>query len=87
MPFPLVLGCDRPDVGVDAENSEVVQKTPHSFFLLYPRGIRTPTSSPNITRFGSLVSSMRATNPANRIRLLRSIASMLSIPVITRVSR
>ena len=38
MPFPLVLGCDRPLVGVDAENSEVVQETPDPFFLLPPRG-------------------------------------------------
>ena len=41
MPFPLVLGCDRPLVGVDAKNSEVVQETPHPFFLLRPRGDRT----------------------------------------------
>ena len=40
-----------------------------------------PTSSRNITHFSSLVSSMRATNPANRIRLLCIIASMLSLPV------
>ena len=46
MPFPLVLGCDRPLVGVDAENSEVVQKTPHPFFLLSPRGTRTPHEFP-----------------------------------------
>ena len=42
MPFPLVLGCNRPLVGVDAEDSEVVQKTPHPFFLLPPRGTRIP---------------------------------------------
>ena len=46
-----------------------------------------PTNSPNITRFGSLVSSMRATNPANKIRLLRKVASMLSFPVLISVSR
>ena len=46
MIFPLVLGCDRRLVGVDAENSEVVQKTPHPFFLLYPRGTRTPHEFP-----------------------------------------
>ena len=34
MPFPLVLGSDRPLVGVDAEKFEVVQKTPHPFFRL-----------------------------------------------------
>ena len=58
MPFPLVLGCNRPLVGVDAENPEVVQKTPHPFFLLSPAEPAPPTSSPNITHFGSLVSSM-----------------------------
>ena len=42
MPFLLVLGCDRPLVGVDAENSEVVQETPHPHFLLPPRGDRNP---------------------------------------------
>ena len=77
-PFHLVLGCSRPLVGVDAESSEAVEETPHLFFFLPPpRSWRPPTSSPNITHFGSLVSSMRATNPANRIRLLRKIASML----------
>ena len=40
------------------------------------------------TRFVSLVSSMRATNPANKIRLPRMIASVLSLPVfIISVSR
>ena len=46
MPFPLVLGCDRPLVGVDADNSMVVQKTPHLFFLLSPRGTCTPREFP-----------------------------------------
>ena len=87
MPFPLVLGCDRPLVGVDAETSEVVQETPHPFFLLPPEETAPPTSAPNITHFGSRVSFMRATAPANRIRLLRSVASILSLPVFTRVSR
>ena len=32
------------------------------------------TSSPNINHFGSLLSSMHASNPANRIRLLHTIA-------------
>ena len=45
------------------------------------------TNSPNITHFGSLVSSMRATNPANKIRLLRKVASMLSLPVLMSVSK
>ena len=43
--------------------------------------------SPNITHFDSLVSSMRATNPANKIRLRRKVASMLSLPVLISVSR
>ena len=46
-----------------------------------------PTSYPNMTHFGSLASSMRATNRANKICLLRIIASMLSFPVLLRVSR
>ena len=46
-----------------------------------------PTNSPNITHFGSLVSSMRATNSANKIRLLRKVAWMLSLPVLIGVSR
>ena len=46
-----------------------------------------PTSSPNMTHFGSLVSSMRGTNPANKIRLLRKVASILSLPVLRSVSR
>ena len=46
VPFPLVLGCDRPLVGVDAENFEVVQKTPHLFFFLLPRGTRPPPRVP-----------------------------------------
>ena len=45
MPFPLVLGCDRPRVGVDAETSEVVQETPHPFVLLPPIGDRSPHES------------------------------------------
>ena len=70
-PFPLVLGCSRPLVGVDAESSEVVQETPHPLFSWPPIQPAPPTISTNITHFGSLVSSMRATNPANKIRLLR----------------
>ena len=44
-----------------------------------------PTISMNITHFDSLVSSMRATNPANKIRLLRKVASMLSLRLNKRV--
>ena len=46
MPFLLILGCDRPLAGVDAENSEVVQKTLNPLFLLSPRGTRTPHEFP-----------------------------------------
>ena len=46
MPFSLVLDCDRPLVGVDAESSEVVQKTPHPFSLLSPRRTRNPHEFP-----------------------------------------
>ena len=34
MAFPLILGCDRPLVGVDAENSEVVQETLREQYIL-----------------------------------------------------
>ena len=42
MPFPLVLGCSRPLVGVDTESSEVVQETPHPLFFLAPHTARAP---------------------------------------------
>ena len=46
------------------------------------------TKSPNIMHFGNLVSSMRATNPTNKIRHLRKVASMLLLLVlIISVSR
>ena len=41
-PFPLVLGCSRLLVGVDAESSEVVQETPHPLFFLAPHTARAP---------------------------------------------
>ena len=45
-------------------------------------------SPPNVTHFGSLMSSIRATNSAKRIRLLlRIIAFMLSLPVLMSASR
>ena len=41
--FPLVLGCSRLLlVGVDAENSEVVQETLHPLFFLAPHAARAP---------------------------------------------
>ena len=40
-PFPLVLDCSRPLVGVDAESSEIVQETLHPFFFLPPPPART----------------------------------------------
>ena len=58
----------------------------HSFS--WPPTQPAPTAnSPNITHFGSLVSSTRATNPANKISLLRKVASMFSLPVLISVSR
>ena len=39
---PLVLGCSRPLVSVDAESSEVVHETPHSLFFLSPHTARAP---------------------------------------------
>ena len=41
-PFPLVLSCSRPLVGVDVESSEVVQETPHPLFFLVPHTARAP---------------------------------------------
>ena len=41
-PFPFVLGCSRLLVGVDAESSEIVQKTPHSLFFQAPHTARAP---------------------------------------------
>ena len=79
-PFPLVLGCTRPLASVDTKRSE------RSFPIYYFSGPSTQpvprTNSPNMTPFGSLVSSLRATTPSNKIRLLRIHASMLSLPVL-----
>ena len=47
----------------------------------------SPTTSPNITHFGNLVSSMRATYPMNNIRVLRVVTSILSLPVLIIVTR
>ena len=58
------------------------RKHPIHSFSWPPTQPAPPTISPNITHFGSLVSSMRTTNPANKIRLLRKVASMLSLPVL-----
>ena len=63
------------------------KKHPIHSFPCPPTQPAPPNISPNITYFGSLVSSMRATNPANKIRLLRKVASMLSLPVLRSVSR
>ena len=55
------------------------KKPPIHSFAWPPTQPAPPTIYPNITHFGSLVTSMRATNPANKIRLLRTVASMLSM--------
>ena len=56
------------------------RKHPIHSFSLRPTQPEPPTISPNITHFGSLVSPMRATYPANKVCLLRKVASMLSYP-------
>ena len=58
----------------------------HSFSWPPTQPALPSTNSPNITHFGSLVSSMRATNPTKKIRLLRKVASMLSLPILISVS-
>ena len=63
------------------------RKHPIYYFSCPPTQPAPPINFPNITHFGSLVSFMRATNPANRIPLLRKVASMLSLPVLIGVSR
>lgn len=50
----------------------------HSSLPRPPAETAPPTSSPNITNVGNLMSSMRVTNPAERIRLLLNAASILS---------
>ena len=85
MPFPLVLGCDRPLVGVDTENFEVVQKRSHPLFLLSPRRTRTPKEFPEHHALRQPRVLHARYKPRGRIRLLRSVASMLSLPVFTRV--
>ena len=41
-PFPLVLGCSRPLVGVDTGSSEVIQEAPHPLFFLALHTARAP---------------------------------------------
>ena len=80
-PFSLVLGCSRPLIGAHTESSEVVQQIPHPIVSLPPHADRAPSNFPSITHSGSLVSSMHAPNTVNRIRLLHTLDSMLSLPV------
>ena len=58
---------------------------PSTIFPDPPRTPRPPTSSPTITHFGILVSSLRATNPATRIRICAQSPRLL--PVFMKVSR
>ncbi|CAN0103083.1 unnamed protein product, partial [Ascophyllum nodosum] len=44
-PFPLVLGCSRSLVGVDAESCEVVQETPHTLFFVPLHAVRALRTS------------------------------------------
>ena len=86
---PFVLSCTRPLVGAlipKAHRSS--RRNPIDPFSWSAHIARAPIiRSPNITDFGSLVSSVRVINPANRMRLLHMIARMLSLPVFMRVSR
>ena len=66
-PFPLVLGCSCPLIGVDTEISEIVQETHHPIFSLAPHTARAPHQFSEYHAFGSLAFSTRATNPANKI--------------------
>ena len=62
------------------ENSEIVQETPHPFFFLVPhvaRVLHQQFSEHNALRQSRIF--MRAKNPAYRIRLLRTVAPMLSL--------
>lgn len=59
----------------------------HSFSCPFTAGTAPVTRSPNITHFSGLGSSIRTTNPANRIRFLRIVASILSLGVFTKESR
>ena len=63
------------------------RKHPIQYCSCPPTQPAPPTNFPNIMHFGSLVSSMRATYPTNKIRLLRKVASMFSLPVLISVSR
>ena len=63
------------------------RKHPIHSFSWPPTQPAPPANSPNITHFGSLVSPMRARNSANKIRLLRKVASMLSLLVLISLSR
>ena len=75
---------------LDTGSSEVVQETPHPLSPPSPHHAgRAPHQFYELAPFVSLVSSIHviATNPANRIRLLRIIASMCSPPVFVSVSK
>ena len=69
--------------------SALMPKTPRSSreYLIHsfpspPTQPAPPTNSPNITYFGNLVSSIRATNSASKIHLLPTLVSMLSLPIL-----
>ena len=86
--FPLVLGYSRPLVGVDIPKApRSSRKHPIHSFSWPPTQPATPTNSMNTTLFGSLVFPMRATNSANKIRLLRDVTTMLSFPAFISVFR
>ena len=57
----------------------------HSFYFS-PTQPAPLTTSPNITHFDSLVSSVRTTNPANKMCLQRVVAVMLLLTALISVS-
>ena len=61
------------------------RKTPHSRFYLALYAARAPRQLSKHHSLCSLVSSMRATNPADKIRLLCKVASMLSLLVLMSI--
>ena len=94
-PYSAVL-CHLPSSSAAVVHwSALIPKAPRSFrrhpihyFSCPPTQPAPPFSSPNIPHLRSLVSSMRSTNPTNRILLVHTITSMLSLPILRRrVSR
>ena len=75
VPFIRFLSCDKPHVSLDTQRSMVDQKNHIHCFSASP--VEPLSASPTTTHFGSFVFSTHATNPVNRIRLLRSVIRTL----------